>query len=73
MKRIDYDDFWTVGVVRTRAKAFDPYAGLRGRAYIQARKLDQNRVKRIDAKATATAKSESGKNLINALNPEAKA
>lgn len=65
---IDLGLFSCAGQMRIRAKALDPYAGLRGRAYIVARQLDQNPLERLDAKATAEAKSESRKNLMNAIN-----
>jgi hypothetical protein len=61
------DPCWSPGAVRIRAKAFDPFAGLRGRAYIAARQLDQNRVKRLDSKATAEAQSISRKKQEKAL------
>ena len=65
---VNFDDFWQLGPVRTRAKALDPFAGLRGRAYIAARMLGQNPVERLDSKATAEAKEQSRKNLIKAIN-----
>ena len=70
MKTVNFDDFWQVGPVRTRAKALDPFAGLRGRAYIAARMLGQNPIERLDAKATAEAKDQSRKNLIKAINAQ---
>jgi hypothetical protein len=65
---VNFDDFWQVGPVRTRAKALDPFAGLRGRAYIEARMLGRNQVERLDAKATAEAKDQSRENLVKAIN-----
>jgi hypothetical protein len=65
---INFDNFWILGSVRIRASAPDPFAGLRGRAYIAARKLDQRRIERFDAKSTAETKSEFRKNLMNAVN-----
>ena len=65
---VNFDDFWQLGAVRTRAKALDPFAGLRGRAYIAARGLGQTSVERIDSKATAEAKDQARQNLINAIN-----
>jgi len=65
---INFDDFWIVGSVRIRASAPDPYAGLRGRAYIAARKLDQRPLEKIESQAAADAKAESAKNLIKAIN-----
>jgi hypothetical protein len=65
---INFDDFWTLGSVRTRAKAPDPFAGLRGRAYIAARKLDKKPLEKIESQADAEAKSEARENLIKAIN-----
>ena len=40
-------DNWTVGPARVRASSPDPYAGLRGHAYIAARGLNKP-VQRLD-------------------------
>ena len=65
---VNFDDFWIVGSVRVRAKAPDPFAGLRGRAYITARKLGQMPLKKIESPADAEAKGESRANLVKAIN-----
>lgn len=67
MPLIAPDLFSFPGPVRIRASAPDPFAGLRGRAYIAARKLDKP-VARIDDPAAANAKNESRENLISAIN-----
>jgi len=46
------DDQWIVGAVRVRAAAADPFAGLRGHAYIAARGLNAS-VPRLDPQRDA--------------------
>jgi hypothetical protein len=65
---VNFNDFWILGSVRVRAKAPDPFAGLRGRAYITARKLGQMPLKKIESPADAEAKRESRENLVKAIN-----
>lgn len=67
MAIINHDEFWRTGAVRIRANAPDPFAGLRGRAYISARRLDKPVGKLQDSKAEAALR-EAEKNLIKAIN-----
>lgn len=62
----DPDHYSCAGKIRLRAKALDPFAGLRGRAYLQARSLDTAPPKHLEAEAQI--KSESRENLIKAIN-----
>lgn len=68
MPVFDPDLYWHAGATRIRANAPDPFAGLRGRAYIAARQLDRKPLERLDSKATAEAKIQSRENLIKAIN-----
>jgi len=68
---IDYA--WAIGRISTRANAPDPFAGLRGRAYISARKLDQCEIRKIKDARVEAALREGQEALIEAINQPARA
>lgn len=69
----NFDQFWTTGRVRIRAKVADPFAGLRGHDYIAARQLGCLPLNRLFTREAAEGRIETEKNLADAINRFAKA